>query len=211
VKKYDSISSHDDFANNYDLLVKEYESYAHDIIFGMCYEFIKPGFTLLDIGIGTGLASENFAKTGMKIYGLDGSKKMIKVCEAKSFALELKIHDITKLPFPYDKGYFDFIISCGVFHFFGELENIIKEVKRLIKKDGIFSFTYANQDEFSPNNESFIELATPWGVSIFKQNSLYVESVLKSHRFEILKKQKVLLKGSEKEDIEFIVLVTKSV
>jgi predicted TPR repeat methyltransferase len=210
MKKDQRIDAHDQYAENYDQQVKEYKSYGHDVIFGMCFDYIKPGLKLLDIGIGTGLASEKFAKVGLKIFGLDGSKKMMKVCESKNFTAELKLHNITNLPFPYESNGFDFIISCGVLHFFGELEKIILEVKRLTKTGGIFSFTYANQNEFVPNNKSFIELPTPWEVNIFKHNINHINEILKNKHFEVLKEQKVLLKGGNKEDIEFMVVVSRS-
>jgi len=205
-----SITTHDKDAADYDKQVKEYDSYTHDIIFGMCFDYIKPELKLLDIGIGTGLASEKFAKCGMVVSGVDGSEKMMNVCKEKNFTSELKLHDINILPLPYDKNLFDFVISCGVLHFFGDPNPIIKESIRLVKERGIFCFTYANQDEFTPKNDTYIEIPTPWNVSIFKQNSEHVKVLLTENGFEIIKKQKVLLKGSKKEDIEFVVLVTKS-
>jgi hypothetical protein len=37
----------------YDDLIKEYDSHAHDVIFGMAFQYVRPGETLLDIGTGT--------------------------------------------------------------------------------------------------------------------------------------------------------------
>jgi len=45
-----------------------------------CYEYIKPGDSLLDLGIGTGLSSVLFAKVGLNITDLDGSLEMLKEC-----------------------------------------------------------------------------------------------------------------------------------
>ena len=88
-KKY-NIKSQGKFASTYDALVKEYNSYLHQVLFGMCYEYIKPGDSLLDLGIGTGLSSVLFAKSGMNITGLDGSVEMLEECRKKGFAQELK-------------------------------------------------------------------------------------------------------------------------
>lgn len=79
----DHIKSHDEFAGIYDSQVKQYNSYGHEVLFGMCYEYIKPGDSLLDLGIGTGLSSVLFAKAGLNITGLDGSLEMLKECGKK--------------------------------------------------------------------------------------------------------------------------------
>jgi len=41
----------------------------------MGFEFVGAGEKLLDIGIGTGLASMHFSEIGLKVYGLDNSQK----------------------------------------------------------------------------------------------------------------------------------------
>lgn len=45
----DSIKIHDEHASSYDSQVKDYYSYQHEILFGMCYEYIKAGDSLLDL------------------------------------------------------------------------------------------------------------------------------------------------------------------
>ena len=141
----DSIRAHDEEASQYDQQVRDYRSYSHDVLFGMAFEYVKPHETLLDIGIGTGLASQPFAKRGLKIFGLDGSIEMLKICESKAFVEELKRFDLRTDPLPYSDHSFDHVISCGVFHFFGELGPIVKEISRVIKAGGIFAFTIAGQ------------------------------------------------------------------
>lgn len=97
----DHIKSHDEFAGIYDSQVKQYNSYGHEVLFGMCYEYIKPGDSLLDLGIGTGLSSVLFAKAGLNITGLDGSLEMLKECGKKGFAKEIKQYNIQDVPLPY--------------------------------------------------------------------------------------------------------------
>jgi len=66
-----------------------------------------------DIGIGTGLASRSFAKLGLKVYGCDGSAEMLKVCESKAFATDLKAFDLQDIPLPYSDSFFDHVICCS--------------------------------------------------------------------------------------------------
>lgn len=62
---------HDQYADVYDDQVKSSGCYIHDLIFGLCYEYITSGQKLLDAGIGSGLSSQLFAKAGLKVYGMD--------------------------------------------------------------------------------------------------------------------------------------------
>jgi len=145
MKNPDTISVHDQCAAQYDKQVHEYNSYGHDTLFGMSFEYVNSRDCLLDLGIGTGLASRSFAKLGLNVYGCDGSAEMLKMCESKAFATELKVFDLHDTPLPYSDYFFDHAICCGVLHFFDDLETILKEVFRIIKPGGIFAFTVAGQ------------------------------------------------------------------
>lgn len=205
MENVDTISAHDREAAQYDQQVREYESYAHDALFGMSFEYANPHDRLLDIGIGTGLASRAFAKAGLQVYGCDGSAEMLKVCESKAFAKELKIFDLRNLPLPYSDSFFDHVICCGVLHFFGDLEAMSKEVLRIIKPGGIFAFTVAAQtsDEEAAsgdNRQGYLKTPTPWGVPIFKHSGGYVADLLQANGFDVLKTQKLLMRGGPEED-----------
>lgn len=216
MKKRDIISGHDEEAAQYDQQVHEYECYAHDVIFGMSFEYVNAGDRLLDIGIGTGLASLPFAKAGLEVFGFDGSTEMLKVCESKSFAKELKIFDLRNTPFPYRDGYFNHVISSGIFHFFGELKAIMKEVSRIIKPGGIFAFSVAadrsEEDKaMGEDQQNYSEMPTSWDIAIFTHSNAYITDILQDNGFDKLKMQKILIRGGEKdcEDMLFRVYVAK--
>ena len=216
MEKVDSISAHDREAAQYDQQVREYNSYLHDALFGMSFEYVNPHDRLLDIGIGTGLASLPFAKVGIEVFGCDGSTEMLKVCESKAFAKELKVFDLQNTPLPYSDGFFNHVICCGVFHFFGDLEIIVKEVLRIIKPRGIFAFTVAAQTfeeekATDHNPQGYSETPTPWGVAIFTHSDGYIANLLQDHGFDMLKIQKFLIRGGpgDSEDILFRVYIAR--
>lgn len=201
-----SINAHDKEASQYDQQVRDYHFHGHDILFGMVFEYIKPHEMLLDIGIGTGLASLPFAKAGLIIFGLDGSLEMLRVCESKAFAKELRRFDLRDTPLPYPDCAFDHVICCGVLHFFSELEPIVKEISRVIKPGGIFAFTIAAQTShgetsFKDDSRRYLEKPTPWGVSIYAHSDAYIDKMLQGSSFEKLKAQKFLM-WSGKEDLD---------
>ena len=207
------ISVHDEEAKIYDRQVKEYDSYGHDIIFGMCFEFVKSNETLLDIGIGTGLASINFSKIGLKIYGIDASQEMLNICKSKSFAHQLLLHSISDFPVPFDNSFFNHVICCGVLHFFNDLTGLFGEVKRLIRKNGIFAFTISPSNLLKNDEDykDFIESPTGWGISIWKHSQEYINNLFKNNGLEVIKEQRVLLKDADKikYNMEFSVLITR--
>jgi len=194
-------------ANKYDAEVKEYASYSHDVLFGMAFEFVKEEEKILDLGIGTGLASIKFAKAGLRIYGLDLSEDMLNVCRKKSFAEELKLYNILENKIPYENNTFDHVISCGVFHFIEDLSNLFSETKRVIKKDGIFGFTISPQEI----GKDIQKEMTSWGVPIYKHSPNFIMRLLDTNGMRLVKEQRLLLKGADKihYDVLFSVMIAK--
>jgi ubiquinone/menaquinone biosynthesis C-methylase UbiE len=135
------IKAHDKSAGIYDNMSLLLENHAHEVLFGLAYEYLSPGYSVLDIGIGTGLSSYLFHKAGLKVYGADGSEKMLEICRKKGFAAELSLCDLAAERWPYKDGQFENAIACGIFHFFKELGIFFKETSRVVKKGGTFSFT----------------------------------------------------------------------
>ena len=191
---------YEELASQYDEEVKVYDSYGHDVIFGMSFEFVSADEKLLDIGVGTGLASMQFAEVGLKVYGLDTSQEMLAVCRAKSFTEELKRCDMTREPIPYRDRCFDHVVCCGVLHFVSDLNNLFSEVKRVIRRGGIFAFTIAPQE----TAVGYIEEPTAWGVSIFKHSPQYIMELLETNGLELLKEQRLLTKGADKVNYDML-------
>lgn len=187
----------DQYAVEYDKVGKERSWFGHEIIFGLLYDYIAPGESLLDIGIGTGLDAAIFQKAGLKIYGIDGSKEMLKICEEKQVAVELKRLDLLQDEIPYGNAVFNHAIANAIFHIMGDIEKTMGEVNRLLKKDGIFGFTTHEQD---PRMESdYIEtdikgrsmkIREPYGFPVYKHTDQYVRSLLDRYDFDLLKKTK---------------------
>jgi predicted TPR repeat methyltransferase len=83
----------------------------------------------------------------------------------------------------------------------------LKEVLRIVKPGGVFAFTVAAQtsDEEAATDDNlrgYFETPTPWGVSIFKHSSGYVTNLLQAFGFDILKTQKLLIRGGPEHDSE---------
>ncbi len=167
-------------AVEYDKQARETNWLGPDVVFGLAYEFVKPGDSLLDLGIGSGLSSILFHKAGLRVYGLDGSGEILKVCESKGFAVELKQHDLRSMPLPYPSGFFDHVVSVAVLNSFRDLAPLFKEIARIIRKGGIFAFTVEEQksdqdDRYEINRVDVSEKPkAETAVTLFRHSSDYI-------------------------------------
>jgi len=205
----DNKAVYKELASDYDNQVKEYDSYGHDVIFGMCFDYVNPTEKLLDVGIGTGLASIKFSRLGLEVFGLDSSPEMLNACRSKSFVKSLDLYDMKGGQIPYEDHYFNHVICCGAIHFLSDLDNLFREIRRVIKPGGIFAFTVAPQK----TKENVTKEDTSWGVPIFRHSMVYIIELFEKYGFSLLKEQRLLIKGADKinYDMLFSVLVGRAI
>ena len=122
-------------ANWYDRIFESLNSGLRNI--GMKMYPIKAGMNVLDIGCGTGAFLRMYQKEKCNIFGIDVSPAMLKVARNKlGDDADLKLCDATDTCFSDNK--FDLILSSTVLHEMSQQvrENVLKEAKRILKKDG---------------------------------------------------------------------------
>ncbi len=181
-------AQHDSYAADYDAQVRAYDCHIADLLFGLCYEFIRPGQSLLDVGTGSGLAAQPFARAGLQVSGMDFSPAMLEICRAKGFFADLQRHDLTSLPWPYPTNRFDHLAACGVFHFIPQLEAIFAEAAHLLKPGGLFAFT-TRLPTADPQAEPYTRhLAGDF--EIFSHSTTTIAALLKQSALTRLKLQK---------------------
>ena len=127
-------------SEDYDDLARENEWYGNELCFGLMYEFLEPGQTLLDMGIGPGIGTRLYKMAGMTIHGLDIREDMLAQCKRRGVADVLRQHDLNERLF-YDDRTFDHVISICVFHFFARLEHLMSEATRVLRPGGRLAFT----------------------------------------------------------------------
>jgi predicted TPR repeat methyltransferase len=122
-----------------------------EVAFGLAYKYVTPGQTILDIGIGTGLAGMLFHKAGLRVLGMDVSPEMLAACRSKGFPAGLKQHDLRTTPYPYEEGSIDHAVCVGVLNFFEDLNPVFEEAGRILRNGGVFVFVVGDR---SPSEEA---------------------------------------------------------
>ena len=180
---------HDAYASEYDEQMRAYECYLADALFGLCFEHLRPGENLFDLGIGSGLSAIPFAKAELSVYGMDFSPAMLELCRAKDIAVELKQHDLLQTPWPYPASQFDHLVCCGVLHFISDLDAIFSEAKRVMRNNGIFAFTTKVPATSHPEHHKY-DHQTVGTFDIFAHHTEYLQNVLEHTHFKPLKQLK---------------------
>ncbi len=95
---------------------------------------------VLDLGCGTGWLSKELFNAGADIIGVDGSKEMLEIARSRYPEIEFYEHNlITGLPFEDKK--FDWVISNMVLMDIPEINILVADISKSLKKTGKFIFT----------------------------------------------------------------------
>jgi ubiquinone/menaquinone biosynthesis C-methylase UbiE len=112
-------------------LVKKYEA---ELILDLLIP--KPGEIILDAGCGTGVFTRDILSAGSTVIGLDISLPMLIRAgkKLKGFPFQMVSADILNLPF--QKAYFDKVVSITAFEFIENAKGAVDELFRVTKRGG---------------------------------------------------------------------------
>lgn len=176
-------------ASHYDSEAEVYNWRGPEVVFGLTYGFVNPGESVLDIGIGTGLGSGLFHKAGLRVYGMDVSTEMLEACRSKGFAADLKRHDLTVEPYPYDEASLDHAVCLGVLNFFKDLRLVFREVARILRDNGMFVFVVG--DRVPGDDAAYVvgreQAKTDSDVTMYRHGTEQINDLLGDNHFELVR------------------------
>lgn len=105
---------------------------------------------VLDFGCGDGQIVKKMRGKGFQFYGVenyyDGDKEYLKYYKAENEFIKRYTPPQEKIPFP--DNYFDFIYSNQVFEHVVELDFVLKELYRILKKNGVMVHNFPLKEYF---------------------------------------------------------------
>jgi ubiquinone/menaquinone biosynthesis C-methylase UbiE len=124
------------------------------------------GKRILDLGCGPGIHAKKLFDMGAKIKGIDISKELIELARKEAPEIEFKLGDAEKLP--YKNSEFDIVVSSLVLCHLKNWGKVLREVKRVLKRNGIFIFS-----GYNPVTEKFVKIK--WFFRKFRELIGYFE------------------------------------
>jgi 2-polyprenyl-6-hydroxyphenyl methylase / 3-demethylubiquinone-9 3-methyltransferase len=135
---------------------------------------IEPrGKETLDVGCGGGLLAEEFARLGCKVTGIDPSERSLAVARAHAQQSGLDINYLIGLGehLPFADASFDIVYCCDVLEHVNNLEQVISEIARVLKPDGIFFYDTINRTLLS--KLVLIKMVQEWKAMRFMPPNLH--------------------------------------
>ncbi len=128
--------------------------FVNPVRFKYYKRIIENGFTsgfrnrsALDVGCGGGILSEELAKTGILVTGVDPSRESIRIAREHAAAGGLKIdyQEASGEKIPFSDGLFDMVFCCDVLEHVGDVRRVVSEISRVLRPGGYFFFDTINR------------------------------------------------------------------
>lgn len=159
-----------------------------EVVFGLAFSDVHQGETIIDLGIGTGLAAQLFRKARLEVAGMDVDPDMLAACRGKGFT-DLTRHDLAAPPYPYPADGFAHAVCVGVLGFLSDLRPVFVEVARLLRRGGLFAFDVIER----PADET-VELSLPsaetgvgQAVTLYRRTPREIRRLLDANGFALLR------------------------
>lgn len=108
--------------------------YSHELYDTISSFGLRRGATIIDVGCGTGLASQPFAVNGFPVTGVDASEAMLARASELLPNASLVCAPAEALPFPNER--FDVALSAQSFHWF-DRSRALAEIHRVLRSGGM--------------------------------------------------------------------------
>lgn len=108
--------------------------------------FYPKDASILDVGCGGGFLSNELARQGYKVTGVDLSPESLKVAEAHDVTKTVKYEVADAFKLPYENNSFDVLTAMDFLEHVENPDLVIKEFDRVLKPGGLFFFHTFNRN-----------------------------------------------------------------
>jgi len=140
-----SIITKEEIARGYDLITDKIGQ--SDTFYNRCLSLIKKyEGNILDAGCGRGLLLKKiyFKNNKVNLFGLDISPKLCEIAKANNPYADISVGDVENMEFP--DNHFDCVFMTETLEHLLDYDKAIREVSRVLKKEGQFVLTVPNKD-----------------------------------------------------------------
>ena len=129
------------------------------------YELIRPVVkdkTVLELATGTGLIAKHIVKAAAHIEATDASPEMITEAKRGNYSAKLRFSVQDMFSLPYAGNSFDVVIVSNALHIVPQPEKSLREIKRVLKDDGVLiapTFTHVENSLRGRIKAYFMRLA----------------------------------------------------
>jgi 2-polyprenyl-6-hydroxyphenyl methylase / 3-demethylubiquinone-9 3-methyltransferase len=128
---------------------------------------MRRGARGLDVGCGGGILTEDFARVGYPMVGIDRSRPSLQAARAHAFAerFPLRYVNADAETLPFGDASFDFVSCCDVLEHVPDVGRVLSEIARVLRPGGLFFYDTVNRTLRS--NVVAIRFAQRWRWSRF--------------------------------------------
>ena len=134
----------------------------------------RTGMTILDVGCGGGFLSEEFAKAGFSVTGLDPAPESIEAAQthalASGLSVDYRVGSGENLPFV--QSSFDHVTCCDVLEHVDDVDRVVSEIARVLKPGGLFLYDTINRTWMS--KLAVIKVMQDWPSTSFAEPDSHV-------------------------------------
>ena len=134
-------------------------------VYEKMYELIRPAVkdkTVLELATGTGLIAKHIVNAAAHIEATDVSPEMITEARQGNYSAKLHFSVQDMFSLPYAGNSFDVVIVSNALHIVPQPEKSLREIKRVMKDDGVLiapTFTHAENSLRGRIKAYFMRLA----------------------------------------------------
>jgi predicted TPR repeat methyltransferase len=146
----------DEYANTFDNHLVQKLGYKMPkelvALLGQTIELPDGKWDVLDLGCGTGLSGLEILPHAKQLVGVDLSTKMLEKAKARNIYQRLEHSDLLTMMRNEAASSYDVIIAADVFIYLGRLDDIVSEVRRLLRAGGFFLFSVEAMETTDSND-----------------------------------------------------------
>ena len=182
----------DDYANKFDLhLIKILNYGAPQKLIDLMRPYRNTSdarWIVLDLGCGTGLSGVALAPHAERLVGVDLSAKMLDKARERNLYHRLEQADLLTMMEREAAASYDVVFATDVFIYIGRLDELVVEVRRLLRPRGFFAFSAESLDalvddpSLTPERRDYKLNMT----ARYAHSSQYLTRLAIEHGFEVL-------------------------